>query len=243
VRTSWLLVSLAVHGAAVTAAIGFGAYAALQPKPPVAHIEIQQQIASISMPSQVIPNLDVTSEELVESVAVQEFEVDEQPVVEKPAEKPVEPIILPDVKPTPTEVMRQLTAGRVLAKAAEPEATPAEISPAEATKPVVEPATPQVASVPQEYVEAQRSDNKPPAYPKKERRLSREGQVTVRITIDVNGSVKGAIVIEATRSRYQGFNTAAREAALKWKFTPAMRGGVPVESETDIEVVFRLTDS
>ena len=199
--------------------------------PLVAQIEIQQQVASVAMPVQVVPKLDVTSEDLVESVAVQELEVIEQPV----AEKSVEPTILPDVKPSPSEVMRRLTSDRVLAKAVEPEVAPAEV-----TKPVVDPTPPQVASVPQTYVEAQRSDNKPPIYPKHERRLSREGKVTVRVSIDVNGSVMGVSVIE--ESRYQGFNRAAVQAARKWKFKPAMRGGVSVDSETDIEVVFRMTD-
>jgi protein TonB len=199
--------------------------------PPVAQIEIQQQIAAVAMPVQVVPKLDVTSEDLVDSVAVQELEVTEQPVAEKPAEQ----IIPPDLKPSPSDVMRQLTSDRVLAKAVEQE-----VSQDEVTKPVVEPTPPQVASVPQVYVEAQRSDNKPPLYPKHERRLSREGKVTVRVSIDVNGSVKGVSVIEG--SRYQGFNRAAVQAARKWKFTPATRGGVSVASETDIEIVFRMTD-
>ena len=199
--------------------------------PPVAQIEIQQQIAAVAMPVQVVPKLDVTSEDLVDSVAVQELEVTEQPV----AEKPVEPPMLPDVKPSPSEVMWRLTSDRVLAKAVEPE-----VSQAEEAKPVVEPTPPQDASVPQAYVEAQRSDNKPPTYPRHERRRSREGEVTVRVSIDANGSVMGVSVIE--ESRYQGFNRAAVQAARKWKFKPATRGGVSVDSQTDIEVVFRMTD-
>lgn len=200
------------------------------------------------------------SEDVVESVAVQELEVDEQLVPEKPAEPIIPPdvnlpdvnlpdINLPDIKPSPTEVMRHLTADRVLAKATQPtvaqpkavlpETEPPKTVPVEVPKPVVEP-VPQVASVAQEYVEAQRSDNKPPRYPKKERRLSREGKVTVRVSIAVSGAVTGVSVLE--ESRYEGFNREARKAAHKWKFKPAMRGGVAVVSEIDIEVVFRLTD-
>ncbi|MFT7536205.1 MAG: protein TonB [Hyphomicrobiaceae bacterium] len=234
VRTSWLLVSIAVHGAAVTAAIGFSAYTASQPVPPVAQIEIQQQLASVAMPLQAVPMLDVMSEEIVESVAVPELEVSEQPVLEKPAE----PVMPPDVIPSPTEVMRQLATDRVRAKPAKPKTVPVEV-----VEPAVEPAVepvPQVASVAQEYVEAQRSDNKPPRYPNKERRLSREGKVTVRVSIAVNGSVTGVSLLE--ESRYEGFNREARKAAHKWKFTPAMRGGVAVATVIDIEVVFRLSD-
>lgn len=230
VRTSWLLVSIAVHGVAVTAAIGFSAYTASQPVPPVAQIEIQQQLASVATPLQAVPVLDVMSEEIVESVAVPELEVSEQPVLEKPAE----PAMPPDVIPSPTEVMRQLATDRVRATPVPPKAVPVEV-----VKPVVEP-VPQVASVAQEYVEAQRSDNKPPRYPKKERRLSREGKVTVRVSIAVNGSVTGVSLLE--ESRYEGFNREARKAAHKWKFTPAMRGGVAIVTVIDIEVVFRLTD-
>ena len=231
-RTSWLLISLAVHGAAVTAAIGFGAYAALQPQPPVAQIEIQQQIASVAVPMQVTPELEVTSEELVESVAVQELEVSEDP----PLEKPAEAVLRPDVAPSPAEVMRSLTENPVLKKA---KASPP--APAEIVEPPVEPVEPAPQpSVPQEYVEAQRSDNEPPPYPKREQRLSLEGQVTLRVSIDVKGAVTGVAFVE--RSRYRGFNRVAVEAVRQWKFTPATLDGVPVESETDIEVVFRLTD-
>lgn len=199
--------------------------------PPVAQIEIQQQLDSAAIPVQLVPFLDVTPEDLVDSVAVQDVKVMEQPVVEKP----VEPIPLPDLEPSPSDVMRQLTGQRVLsAKALEQEVAPEEVA-----KPVAEPPA-QVASVPQVYVEAQRSDNEPPLYPKHEKRLSREGKVTVRVSIDENGSVTGVSVIE--ESRYQGFNRAAVQAARKWKFTPATRGGVAVDSETDIEIVFRMTD-
>ena len=202
--------------------------------PPLAQIEIQQQVASVAAPTQVVPELDVTSEELVETAPVQELEVAELPEPEKVVESvfPAERLT-----PSPSDVMRLATTDRVLPKPAEPKPLEPEQAEPEVAKPA---AQPQAASVSQEYVEAQRSDNKPPPYPKKERRLSIEGQVTVRVTIDVKGSVKGVNVIEW--SRYDGFNRAAVEAARKWKFTPATRGGVPVESQTDIEVVFRLTD-
>lgn len=247
VRTSWLFVSLVIHGAAISAAIGFGVYAAKRPVPPVAQIEIQQQIASIAVPEQVLPELEVTPEELQHSMAVADVEVQEPP---EPVQ-PKQPVVRDAHEPTPTDLMSELTTARVLkkvppveteqeAKPVPPKPVPPKPAEAKADEPVTEPPQPEVASVPQEFVEAQRSDNKPPKYPRKERRLSREGEVTVRLSIDKTGSVTGVSVVE--ESRYSGFNRAAVRAARTWQFTPAMRGGVAVDSELDIEVVFRLSE-
>lgn len=226
-RTSWLLVSIAVHGAAVAAAVGFGTYTSPRSQLPLAHIEIQQQQASAPAPTHVVKKPDVTTEEVVEDVAVHELELHEEPIVEAP----VEPTILDaPVEPSPSERMSFATTERIRRKSPDPVVD----SPREELPQPVEVSEPQV------YVEAQRSDNKPPSYPRKERRLSREGSVTVSVSVDENGKVLAVSLVE--ESRFQGFNIAAIQAAREWVFTPATQGGDPVASEIQVEVVFQLTD-
>ncbi len=226
-RTSWLLVSIAVHGAAVAAAVGFGAYASPRSQLPLAHIEIQQQQASAPAPTHVVKMPDVTAEEVVEEVAVHELVVSEEPV----PEAPVEPTIFEaQVEPSPSELMSFATTERIRRKSPDPAL---ETRQEELPQPVE-------VSEPQVYVEAQRSDNKPPAYPRKELRLSREGSVTVSVSVDENGKVLGVALVEG--SRFQGFNSAAIQAAREWVFAPATQDGVAVASEIHVEVVFQLTD-
>ena len=226
-RTSWLLVSIAVHGAAVAAAVGFGAYASPRSQLPLAHIEIQQQQASAPAPTHLVKMPDVMDEEVVEDVAVHELKVSEKPV----AEALVEPTIL-DAKAelSPSELMSFATTERIRRKSPDPVADAA----------LEELPQPVEVSEPQVYVEAQRSDNKPPPYPRKELRLSREGSVTVSVSVDEKGKVLAVALVEG--SRFQGFNNAAIQAAREWVFSPATQDGVSVASEIHVEVVFQLTD-
>jgi len=238
VRTSWLLVSIAVHGAAITAAVGWGAYPTPSTPSPPAYIELQQQVASAPATTQLVPTPVVTVEDLIDEMAIHELDVSKQDVLEQPedpAELVAEPALTDEIiVPAPSEIMGQVTLDRVRRKPPAPVVvTPIVV--ASAPQPTVVPP----AAQPQPDVEAQRSDNQPPTYPEKERRLAREGKVVVRVAIDEHGAVEN-VELHAP-SRYAGFNRAALEAARKWNFTPAIQGGVAVASVTDVEVVFRLT--
>lgn len=67
----------------------------------------------------------------------------------------------------------------------------------------------------------------------------REGRVLFRLTIDARGDVTGAEVIE---SAGHGFDEAAREAALRFRFAPARRGDAPVASQILYAYDFRLPE-
>jgi protein TonB len=77
-----------------------------------------------------------------------------------------------------------------------------------------------------------------PEYPSSELRAQRDGQVRVRILIDVDGRVKAVEQVSATSTAF--FEVTKRQALGKWRFKPASRGGVPEESWKVMNVRFEL---
>lgn len=66
-----------------------------------------------------------------------------------------------------------------------------------------------------------------PKYPVKAAREGKEGWVKLRFTIAKDGSTKDIEVIDAQPPRL--FDTEAKRALSKWKYTPRMEGGKPLE--------------
>lgn len=80
-----------------------------------------------------------------------------------------------------------------------------------------------------------------PPYPPSMQRLGAEGFVSVRVLIGVDGRVKDASIAES--SGQVAFEQAALQQALrKWRFMPATRDGVQVESWRTLTVRFRMVD-
>ncbi|MFZ3484303.1 TonB family protein [Sphingomonas sp. 3-13AW] len=77
-----------------------------------------------------------------------------------------------------------------------------------------------------------------PAYPPVERRADRNGIVTVRVRIGTDGRV---LAVEPVRATSDAFLEATRKQALsRWRFRPATRDGVPVESWHVMTVRFEM---
>lgn len=76
-----------------------------------------------------------------------------------------------------------------------------------------------------------------PEYPEEERIERREPDVVLRLSIDADGRVVGAEVVE---SAGPAFDEAARAAALLGRFEPARVGGSPVAARVLFRVEFRL---
>ncbi len=77
-----------------------------------------------------------------------------------------------------------------------------------------------------------------PAYPSSAKRTGREGVVTVRALVGVDGKPASVTVLKT--SGYDDFDNAAVTAVKKWRFSPARRGKEPVESFHDVRIRFRL---
>ncbi len=80
-----------------------------------------------------------------------------------------------------------------------------------------------------------------PPYPAPELRLQREGTATVRLHIGGDGRVIEVQQVRATSPAF--FDATRRQAMSKWRFRPAMRGGVAQDSWKTMTVTFVLTDA
>ena len=77
-----------------------------------------------------------------------------------------------------------------------------------------------------------------PVYPFELSRAGVTGEATVGIIVDLEGNVREAYTVKATRPE---FGTAANEAVQKWKFQPGQKGGIPVNTRMQVPIVFSLS--
>jgi TonB family protein len=94
---------------------------------------------------------------------------------------------------------------------------------------------------PPEFVEVEKQPTPTkqvqPAYPEAARRAGAEGTVWISIWIDAQGNPKKAKVI---KSDAEVFNQAALDAAMQWRFTPAVLKKEPVAVWVAIPFKFKL---
>jgi protein TonB len=77
----------------------------------------------------------------------------------------------------------------------------------------------------------------PPDYPDAARSHSIEGWVEVEYTIGVDGAPKDVSVVDADPPRV--FESSAVKAVQTWRFAPATRGDVPIESHKRNKFMFK----
>jgi protein TonB len=84
--------------------------------------------------------------------------------------------------------------------------------------------------------------NPPPVYPAIARRREQQGTVTLRVLVGVDGAVQRAEIAESS-----GFD-ALDDAAIatvrrRWRFVPAHRAGMQIESWVLVPIRFALTEA
>lgn len=77
-----------------------------------------------------------------------------------------------------------------------------------------------------------------PRYTEEARNLKLEGQVSLEVVFQANGSIR---IVRVVHGLGHGLDEAAEQAASKVRFRPATRGGVPVDSNATIHITFQLT--
>ncbi len=147
-----------------------------------------------------------------------------------PAPKPVIPkSIVPD--PSPPVDLTLKGGGDVIVDA---------VGGTDGTGAIVEPPAPPAPVFTDPAFDQRYARSFQPAYPPAERRLEREGSVTVRVLIGTDGRVKQVERQAATSDDF--FATTQRAALAQWRFRPATRNGVPIERWKTIHVTFQLED-
>ena len=84
--------------------------------------------------------------------------------------------------------------------------------------------------------------NPPPIYPAIARRRDQQGTVTIRALIGADGSVERAEIAES--SGFDSLDDSALDTVRRrWRFVPARRDNVPVESWVLVPIRFALTEA
>jgi TonB family protein len=74
-----------------------------------------------------------------------------------------------------------------------------------------------------------------PAYPIELRRAGESGEATIRFVVQADGRVTNTEVLKAT---HPAFGEAAVEAFQNWTFSPAKKGGTPVNVRVTMPLTF-----
>ena len=82
--------------------------------------------------------------------------------------------------------------------------------------------------------------NPAPPYPPQSRRIGEEGKVVLRVRVSADGNAQEVEV--KTSSGSNRLDESARKTVRQWKFVPAKRGGVAVESWVQVPIVFKLEE-
>jgi TonB family protein len=77
-----------------------------------------------------------------------------------------------------------------------------------------------------------------PAYTVEAREMRLEGEVSLQVVFQASGTIR---VVRVVQGLGHGLDEAAQQAALRVRFKPAKRGGVPVDTNATIKISFELT--
>ena len=80
--------------------------------------------------------------------------------------------------------------------------------------------------------------NEPPAYPEESRAAREQGVVILQVEVTVEGNPTLVSILKS--SGYFRLDQAAMQAVRHWKFHPAIMAGMPVSSDVDVPVHFKL---
>jgi TonB family protein len=76
-----------------------------------------------------------------------------------------------------------------------------------------------------------------PAYTAEAREMRLEGEVSLQVVFQASGTIR---VVRVLQGLGHGLDETAQQAALRVRFKPALRGGVPVDTNATIKISFEL---
>ena len=160
-----------------------------------------------------------------------------QPVQEKPPEAKPLPVAKPQPLrqqpvPVPKTPVPPLEATRSdIPSPAAPVAAPVDSKPTPPTPPVSE-------TVSQARFDADYLRNPAPPYPPMAKRMGEEGKVILRVSVTPQGTADSVEI--KTSSGSQRLDEAAQKTVRNWRFIPAKRGDVAVQSFVLVPIIFKL---
>lgn len=153
-----------------------------------------------------------------------EPEAKPQPLARQQIQRP-KPVPTPK---TPVPVLE--TTSSTLPATAAPATVIADSKPA--------PAAPASETVSQARFDADYLRNPAPPYPALSKRMGEEGKVILRVSVNPQGSADSVEIKTASGS--PRLDESARKTVQNWKFIPARRNEMPVQSWVLVPIIFKL---
>ena len=222
--------SWAVHGTALALAAAFVGWRVASSPSRAVRVAL---VHPVRAPVEVLP--EVTEDTLVRPQADPVLDPERDPPIE--AAPPDAPLPPPD--PVAVDESAQWSAiGEVFVVPPSPgEETEQEPRAVTSPPPASSDSTPTIVV---ENEPAVLVDGPPPRYPARSVWRGEQGSVLCRLTIDADGRVTRAEVVES--SGFPRLDAAAVEALGKWRVRPRTEGGVALPSELLHSVTFRLEE-
>ncbi len=77
-------------------------------------------------------------------------------------------------------------------------------------------------------------------YPSSVNRQGTEGWVVLEFTVTTSGTVRDPQVLQSQPERV--FDQAAQKCVLRWRYSPQVENGAPVEKQARVKIVFQQSD-
>jgi len=158
------------------------------------------------------------------------------PQVEAPPEAKPLPVARPEPairKPVP---LPKAPAPVLETTTSEAPAENAAVVPPQIAEPA--PPAPAAAAISQARFDADYLRNPPPPYPPLSRRMGEEGKVILRVSVNAQGTAESVEV--HTSSGSSRLDDSALRTVRSWRFIPAKRGDVTVQSFVLVPIIFKL---
>jgi TonB family protein len=78
-----------------------------------------------------------------------------------------------------------------------------------------------------------------PEYPPIAQRAGLDGEVVAQLLVGINGRIESVRIVEVSKTGV-GFEKAAEEAVLQWRYRPATKNGVKVRVWVQIKINLSL---
>lgn len=187
-----------------------------------------RKVADLIVPAEVIVEM-AAPEEAAPQKAQPRVEQQATPTPQRPQVAPPVPQLLAVDKPSAAPAEQVYVPAPVAAPSSSANITPA-ASPSPAA---VAPPALVLPSTDADYL-----NNPKPPYPPLSKRLREQGKVVVRMLIGADGTAQQAEIKQS--SGFDRLDEAARATALKWRYVPGKRAGVPEAMWFNVPFTFVL---
>ena len=158
-----------------------------------------------------------------------------------PPPKTPQPVLTPPPTPQPPAPATPEPPAVLAAPTAAPTAPAVQAAPP-APPPPAPPAPPPPPAAPAKVeMPSSKADylhNPPPDYPRMSKRLGEQGKVVLKVLIGTDGAPQKVELV--TSSGFERLDKSAMDAAMRWRYVPGKRGGVPEAMWYQVPIQFTL---